>query len=113
MKLRNLMLVMGLLVGGSAVAAQGNAQETAVQQQTEATERVRQQGAHGETVRVEEKNRVRAGEVGSQQAQDMQARNQERKMEHSQTRADKPSGRGAEQKSNKSNKGKKAKKPSN
>lgn len=107
MKLRNLMLVMGLLVGASAGAAEGNAQGAAVQQQEEATERVRQQDGQGETTRAEEKNRVRAGEVGSQQAQDMQARNRERKMEHSQTRIDKPAGQGAGQKGNKGNKGNK------
>jgi len=119
MKLRNLMLVMAVLIGASAVAAEGDAQAAAVQQQKEATERVRQQDGQGETTRAEEKNRVRTGEVGSQQAQDMQARNQARKMQQNQTGADKNAGQGAGQqkqkgsKGKKGNKGKKAKKSGN
>lgn len=105
MKLRNSMLIAGLLVGASAVAAEGNVQATAAQQQAEITERVRQNDGKGETARAEEKNRVRAGEVGSQQAQDVQTRNQTRKMEHSQNRADKSSGMSTDQKGSQANEG--------
>lgn len=53
-----------------------------VQSRTENTVRKREQDAAGQTVRTEEKNRVRAGEVGSERAQQVQQRNQERKAEH-------------------------------
>ena len=105
MKLRNSLLIVGLLIGASAVAAEGNAQAAAVQQQAEVTERVRENDGKGETARAEEKNRVRAGEVGSQQAQDVQARNQMRKMEQSQNRVHEPNGQGAGQKSKQADKG--------
>ena len=105
MKLGNSLLIVGLLIGASAVAAEGNAQAAAVQQQAEVTERVRENDGKGETARAEEKNRVRAGEVGSQQAQDVQARNQMRKMEQSQNRVHEPNGQGAGQKSKQADKG--------
>ena len=106
MKLGNSLLIVGLLIGASAVAAEGNAQAAAAQQQAEVTERVRENDGKGETARAEEKNRVRAGEVGSQQAQDVQARNQTRKMEQSQNRVHKPNGQGAAQKGKHADKGK-------
>jgi hypothetical protein len=105
MKVRNLLLVVGLLIGASAVAAEGNAQAASAQQQAEVTERVRENDGKGETARAEEKNRVRAGEVGSQQAQDVQARNQTRKMEQSQNRVHEPNGQGAGQKGKQAKKG--------
>lgn len=88
-----------------------------VQSRAEDTVRKREQDAAGQTVRTEEKNRVRAGEVGSERAQQVQQRNQERKAEHA---AGSP-GRHGEQgqrrnedqqgnKSQKGNKGQKGKK---
>jgi hypothetical protein len=95
MKSRLSLMLFCVLCAGSLLAAEAdiepsiNAEERAdaaskapqSQQQIEETARKRKQDAEGQTVRMEEKNRVRTGELGSDSAHEAQARNQARKSE--------------------------------